>query len=69
MLWLAGIACDEKSKPMSGETYRRIIKGYHPIEPTSFFEKAFYLLWLPVYVFQLILMRFRLYRSKGSSST
>lgn len=46
---------------MSRENYLRIVKGYEPIEPADFFEKVFYLLMLPVYVFQIILMRIRLH--------
>ena len=45
--------------------YRRIVKGYQPKEPVGFFEKAFYLLWLPVYVLQILLMGVRRYRTKG----
>jgi len=33
---------------MSRENYRRIVRGYEPIEPAGFFEKVFYLLWLLV---------------------
>ena len=49
---------------MSRDNYRRIVKGYEPKEPAGFFEKVFYLLWLPVYVFQVIRLRVRLYRTK-----
>ena len=41
---------------MSSENYIRIIRGYEPIEPARFFEKVFYLLWLPVYAFQILLL-------------
>ena len=51
---------------MSKENYRRIVKGYEPIEPAGFLEKVFYLLWLPVYVFQIIKLRIRLYQTKSS---
>lgn len=33
---------------MPGENYRRIVKGYEPIELPGFFEKVFYILWLVV---------------------
>ena len=49
---------------MPRENYRRIVKGYEPIEPAGFFEKVFYLLWLSGYVFQIILMRVRRYRTR-----
>ena len=53
---------------MPRENYRRIVKGYGPIEPAGFFEKVFYLLWLPVCVFQIILICVRLYRTKGGKN-
>ena len=49
---------------MPRDNYRRIVKGWEPKEPAGFFEKVFYLLWLPVYVFQVIRIRVRLYRTK-----
>jgi len=45
---------------MPAGNYFRIAKGYEPIEPTGFFEKVFYLLWLLVYAFKIILLRIRL---------
>ena len=53
---------------MPKENYLRIVKGYEPIEPADFFEKVFYLLWLPVYVFQVILICVRPYRTKGDKN-
>ena len=53
---------------MPRENYRRIVKGYEPMEPAGFFEKVFYLLCLPVYVFQIIRMRLRPYRTKGGKN-
>lgn len=50
---------------MPSENYLRIVRGYDPIEPAGFFGKVFYLLWLPVYVLQIILMRVRMHRAKG----
>lgn len=47
---------------MPRENYRRIVKGYNPIEPAGFFEKVFYLLWLPVYAVQILLIRIKPYR-------
>lgn len=44
---------------MPRENYYRIVKGYEPIEPAAFFEKVFYLLWLPVYVVQVLLIRIK----------
>ena len=52
---------------MPRENYRRIIKGYEPIEPASFFEKVFYLLWLPVYVLQIIGLRIKLYLTRDEA--
>jgi hypothetical protein len=46
------------------ENYARIVKGYQPKEPAGFFEKVFYLLWLPVCIFQIMLVRVRLNRTK-----
>ena len=53
---------------MSRENYRRIVRGYEPIEPAGFLEKVFYLLWLPVYVFQIMKLRVRLARTRGKKS-
>lgn len=49
---------------MPRENYARIVKGYQPKEPAGFFEKVFYLLWLPVCIFQIMLVRIRLNRIK-----
>ena len=58
---------ESRRDPMPRENYRRIIKGYEPIEPAGFFEKVFYLLWLPVYVLQIIWLRTRLYLTKDEA--
>ena len=50
---------------MPSKNYVRIVKGYEPVEPAGFFEKVFYLLWLPVCVLQIVLMRVRMGRAKG----
>ena len=52
---------------MPRENYRRIIKGYEPIDPAGFFEKVFYFLWLLVYVLQIIRLRTRLYLTKDKA--
>ena len=51
---------------MPKENYLRIVRGYDPIEPAGFFEKVFYLLWLPVCLFQILLIRIKPYRTKDN---
>ncbi len=36
---------------------QRIIKGYDPIEPTSLFEKAFYVFWCFMCALKLLVLR------------
>ena len=50
---------------MPRENYRRIVKGYEPIEPAGFFEKVFYVFWSLTYAFKVILLRIRMNRAKG----
>ena len=45
---------------MPRENYARIVKGHEPKEPAGFLGKVFYLLWLPVGIFQIMLVRARL---------
>ena len=42
---------------MPRENYRRIVRGYEPIEPAAFFEKVFYLFWLLICAFKVIPIR------------
>ena len=62
------LVSEQRRKPMPRENYRRIVKGYEPIEPAGFFEKVFYLLWLPVCVFQILLVGVKRYRIKDGKS-
>ena len=68
MTTLAGIRFLNKGEvKMPKENYLRIIKGYDPIEPAGFFEKVFYLLWLPVSVFRILLIRIKPYHTKDNN--
>lgn len=51
---------------MPKENYLRIVKGYDPIGLAGFFEKVFYLLWSPVCLFQILLIRIKLIRTKDN---
>ena len=44
---------------MPRENYRRIVKGYKPIEPSAFFEKVFLVFWSIVCSFKILLIRIR----------
>ena len=54
---------------MPGENYRRIVKGYEPTEPAGFFEKVFYILWLPVYALQVLVIRIKSRATKEDNET
>lgn len=53
---------------MPRENYCRITRGYEPIELAGFCEKVLYLLLVPVYVFQILLMRIKPYRTKDDKN-
>ncbi len=47
--------------------YYRITKGYAPIEPTSFLERVFYVLWLLMQAFMVLLFRVRMRITKRNA--
>jgi len=46
-------------KKMPKDNYRRILKGYEPVEPSTILEKFFYVLWCFLCGLKILSMRIR----------